>query len=184
MLIRRRSQGAGVPILLLLIGLAAGCASGPGPVASAGGGDAPAVLTGVTLLADGATPRLLLSGSGRLQPTVFARDGQTRFVIDLPDAVVSPGMEPPRADGTVLAKVEMRSFSELGRPHVQFELVSRSPVALRIGSEAGSSSTAVLFDRIAPEPVVAAVPEPAPVKVPEPPAVVAEHRAAPPATPA
>ena len=105
----RRSQWAGVPILLLLIGLAAGCATGPGPVASAGGGDAPAVLTGVTLLADGETPRLLLSGSGRLRPTVFARDGQTRFVIDLPDAVVSSGMEPPRADGIVLSTVEMRS---------------------------------------------------------------------------
>ena len=176
---RRRSQGAGVPILLLLIGLAAGCAGGPGPTASAGGGDTPAVLTGVALLADGETPRLLLSGSGRLRPTVFARDGQTRFVIDLPDAVASPGMEPPRADGTVLSKVEMRSFSELGKPHVQFELVARLPVNPRIGSEPGSSSTAVLFERVAPEVAVAAASEPVPVKVPEPPAVVSQNRPAP-----
>jgi type IV pilus assembly protein PilQ len=181
---RRRSQWAGVPILLLLIGLAAGCATGPGPLASAGGGDAPAVLTGVTLLADGETPRLLLSGSGRLRPTVFARDGQTRFVIDLPDAVVSPGMEPPRADGIVLSKVEMRSFSELGKPHVQFELVSRSPVTPRIGTEPGSSTMAVLFERVAPETIAAAVPEPVPVKLPEPPAVASENRPAPPAAPA
>ncbi|HUM03460.1 MAG TPA: AMIN domain-containing protein, partial [Thermoanaerobaculia bacterium] len=148
-------------------------------MASAGGSNAPATLTGVTLLADGETPRLLLSGSGRLRPTVFARDGQTRFVIDLPDAVVSPGMEPPRADGTVLSKVEMRSFSELGKPHVQFELVSRSPVAPRIGTEPGSSTVAVLLERAATESVAAAVPEPVPVKWPDPPAVTSESRPAP-----
>ncbi len=189
---RRRIQWAGVPILLLLIGLAAGCASGPAQVASAaaGGSGAPAVLTGATLLSDGGSPRLLLSGSGRLTPTLYNRDGQTRIVIDLADAVAASGLEPPRADGTVLSKVEMRSFSELGRPHVQFDLVATAPVTARVESEAGSSSTAVLFEREAPAAVAAVAPEPASVKAPEPPAVAAENRpaarpvAAPPARPA
>ncbi|MGE5347397.1 MAG: type IV pilus secretin PilQ [Acidithiobacillales bacterium] len=188
---RRRIQWAGVPILLLLVGLAAGCASGPAQVASAGtgGGGAPAVLTGATLLSDGGSPRLLLSGSGRLTPTLYSRDGQTRIVIDLADAVPSSGMEPPRADGTVLSKVEMRSYSELGRPHVQFDLVATAPMTARVQTDSGSSSTAVLFERETPAAVAAAPAEPAPVKVPEPPAVVAESRpaarpaAAPPAVP-
>ena len=184
---RRRIQWAGVPILLLLIGLAAGCATGPAPVASTGpgGGQAPAVLTGATLLSDGEAPRLILSGSGRLTPTIYSRDGQTRVVVDLADVVVSPGMEPPRADGTILSKVEMRSFSELGRPHVQFDLVATSPVMSRIGNEPGSSGAAVIFERAAPAVVVSAASEPAPARVPDPPAVVAENRPAPaPAAPA
>jgi type IV pilus assembly protein PilQ len=174
---RRRIQWAGVPILLLLVGLAAGCASGPTQVASAGtgGGGAPAVLTGATLLADGGTPRLLLSGNGHLTPTLYSRDGQTRVVVDLADVVVSSGLEPPRADGAVLSKVEMRSFSEMGKPHVQFELVATEPMTARIQGEAGASTAAVLLEREAPV-TVAAAPEPAPAKTPEPPAVVAESR--------
>ena len=178
---KRRIQWGGVPILLLLVGLVAGCATAPAPVASAGtgGGQAPAVLTGATLLSDGGSPRLLLSGSGRLTPALFSRDGQTRIVIDLADAIVSPGLEPPRADGTVLSKVEMSSFSELGRPHVQFDLVATSPVVAHIGNEPGTSGAAVLLERAAPAAVASAAPEPDPVKVPEPPAILAENRPAP-----
>jgi len=181
---RRRGQWAGVLILLLLTGLAGGCASGPASVAStdAAGAAAPAVLTGAALLVDGDAPRLLFSGSGPLTPTVFSRDGQTRVVVDLADAVVAAGMEPPRADGKIVTKVEMRSFTELGRPHVQFELVSSTPVAPRIAGDSGSSGTAVYLDRPALPTAVASVPEPVAVPLPEPPAVVSENRAsAPPA---
>jgi type IV pilus secretin PilQ/predicted competence protein len=175
---RRRSQWAGVPILLLLIGLAAGCSTGTAPVASADReAGTPVALTGATLLADGETPRLLLSGNGPLTPTTYSRDGQSRIVIDLADVVVSPGLEPPRADGNLLSKVEMRSFSELGKPHVQFEFVATSPVVPRLGKESASGATTVFFEHATPPVVAAAVPpEPAPVVVPPAPPVVAENR--------
>jgi type IV pilus assembly protein PilQ len=173
-----RGQRAAVPILLLVLGVAAGCATHSTTVASAGatGGDSASVLNGATLIADGETPRLLLSANGRLTPTVYARDSQTRIVVDLPNTVAAPGLEPPRADGTVLSKVEMRSFSELGRPHLLFELTSRTAVEPRIGSEPGSLAAAILFERPAPAAVASTV---VVVKPPEATAVIAETRVAP-----
>ncbi len=173
-----RGLRAGLPILLACVGLLAGCSTGTGPVASAGPGSAPAVLNGATLLTDGESPRLLLSGSGKISPTVYSRDGQTRIVIDVPDVIPSPGLEPPRADGTVLSKVEMKSFSELGRPHVQFDLLAATPLAVRIGNEPSGSATAVFFEKPEPAAAVAAVPDPASVAVPAPPAIVSENRPA------
>ncbi len=171
-----RGLRAGLPILLACVGLLAGCSSGTTPVASTGPGDAPAVLNGATLLADGESPRLLLSGSGKISPTVYSRDGQTRIVIDIPDVIPSPGLEPPRADGVVLSKVEMRSFSELGRPHVQLDLQSALPLEARIGNEPTGSATAVFLERPAPAAAASAVPDPPPVAVPASPAVVSENR--------
>lgn len=179
-----RGLRAGLPILLACVGLLAGCSTGTSPVASAGPGDAPGVLNGATLLTDGESPRLLLSGSGKISPTVYSREGQTRIVIDIPDVVPSPGLEPPRADGAVLSKVEMKSFSELGRPHVQFDLAAAAPLAARIGNEPSGSATAVFFEKPAPAAAVAAAPDPAPVAVPAPPTIVSENRPAPSAAPA
>jgi type IV pilus assembly protein PilQ len=177
MLRTRWGLPARLPVLAALLGLAAACATQPAVDTAAGvSGNGPAVLTGATLLTEGEAPRLLLSGSGRLSPTVFSRDGHLKIVIDLPDTVVSAGLEPPRADGTVLSKVEMRSFTELGKPHVQFELTTRAAVDPRIGNEPGSTAMAIVLDRTtavasslppAPEP-------PAEAKVPGAPAVTAE----------
>jgi type IV pilus assembly protein PilQ len=150
-------------------------------MASAGPGDTPAVLNGATLLTDGESPRLLLSGSGKISPTLYSRDGQTRIVIDIPDVIPSPGLEPPRADGVVLSKVEMKSFSEMGRPHVQFDLAASAPLAARIGNEPSGSATAVFFEKPAPVAAEAAAPDPAPLSVPAPPTIISENRPAPPA---
>lgn len=136
---------------------AAGCASRTGAVASsdqpATGSEAgastrmPVTLTGATLLAEGDAPRLLLSGAGPLSPTMYTRDEGKRIVVDLADAVASPGLEPPRADGSVLTEVSMKSFVELGKPHVQFELTTRGPVEPRLGTEPGSMAMAVTLGR-------------------------------------
>ncbi len=157
-----------------------GCASRSGTgVSTAGHGPGPAgptvELTGATLVSDGDAPRLLLSGSAPLTPTVFSRDEGKRVVVDLSDTVVAAGLEPPRpARGTtgVISKVTMSSFSELGKPHVLFEFVGTQPFSPRV--EAGVSSSgalAVVFEpkaRPAPEPTVLAasssVPKPQPVQ--------------------
>ncbi|HEX7579930.1 MAG TPA: AMIN domain-containing protein, partial [Thermoanaerobaculia bacterium] len=108
-------------------------------------------LTGATLVSDGDAPRLLLSGSAPLTPTVFSRDDGKRVIVDLSDTVVAAGLEPPRpARGTtsVISKVTMSSFSELGKPHVQFELVGSGPFIPKV--EAGvnaSGALAVVFER-------------------------------------
>jgi len=106
MLRNRWGLPARLPVLIALLGLTVACATQPAAETAAGAaGSGPAVLTGAALLTDGEAPRLLLSGSGHLAPTVFSRDGHLKVVIDLPDTVASAGLEPPRADGTVLSKV-------------------------------------------------------------------------------
>ena len=57
---------------------------------------APVVLTGATLLVDGDSPRLLLTGNGPLAPTLYNREGSTKVVVDVANAVAAPGLEPPR----------------------------------------------------------------------------------------
>ena len=167
---------ARLPVLVALLGLTVACATQPAAETAAGvAGSGPAVLTGATLLTDGEAPRLLLSGSGRLSPTVFSREGHQKIVVDLADTVASAGLEPPRADGTVLSKVEMRSFTELGKPHVQFELTARAAVDPRIGGEPGSTATAIVLDRTTAAAAAAPAPEgPAEVKLAEAPAVTVE----------
>ena len=107
----------------------------------------PVVLTGATFLTGGGAPKLLLSGAGPLSPTIYSRDGGRTIVVDLADTVPSPGLEPPRADGTLLAQVGMRSFSELGHPHLQFELTGRGPLDSSLGTETGGTAMAIQLVR-------------------------------------
>lgn len=109
---------------------------------------APAELTGLTLIPDGEAPRLLLSGSSGLSPTVFAREDGKKVVIDFPNTVASPGLEPPRplrGGESVIDRVTMRSFTELGEPHVQVELSGAAAIDPKLLSEAGSSALAVVL---------------------------------------
>lgn len=158
--------------LALLVPVLSGCASSGDRMASADAGvtaPAPVVLTGATLLADGETPRLLLTGNGPLAPTLYNREGSMKLVVDLANAVAAPGLEPPRADGTLLSRLEMKSFVELGKPHIQFELTSRVALEPAIASESGSPAIAVALvkaiPQAAPAPVetVAVQAEPEPV---------------------
>jgi type IV pilus secretin PilQ/predicted competence protein len=119
-------------------------------------GAAPATLTGATLLTDGETPRLLLSGNGPLSPTLYNREGSTKVVVDIANAVVSPGLEPPRADGVILSRLDMKSFTEMGKPHIQFELTGRSPLEPAITSESGSPAMAIALGKAAPAAAVSA----------------------------
>ncbi len=131
---------ARVAALALLVPVLAGCASTGDKVAAADSGtavSAPVVLTGATLLTEGETPRLLLTGNGPLAPTLFNREGSTKVVVDVANAVAAPGLEPPRADGTLLSRLEMKSFVEMGKPHIQFELTSRVPLEPAITSDSG-----------------------------------------------
>ncbi|MEO6325085.1 MAG: type IV pilus secretin PilQ [Thermoanaerobaculia bacterium] len=140
----------------------------------------PVVLTGATLLTDGEAPRLLLSGNGPLSTTIFPRGDGAQVIVDLPNTVASPGLEPPRGSGSLLTQVAMKSFVELGKPHVQFEMTSRSPLDAEMGTVPGSSATAVTFTRrqrkaaetelaAAPaavaEPPSSALSEPSPIRV-------------------
>jgi type IV pilus assembly protein PilQ len=154
--------------LALLIPVLSGCASSGETAATADAASAagaPTILTGATLLADGDAPRLLLTGNGPLAPTLYNREGSTKVVVDLANAVVSPGLEPPRADGTLLARLEMKSFTELGKPHVQFELTSLVALEPAIASESGSPAMSIALvrtdaARAAPAPLaVAAAPQ-------------------------
>jgi type IV pilus assembly protein PilQ len=139
--------------LALLVPVLSGCASSGDRMASADTGSAapaPVVLTGATLLADGEAPRLLLTGNGPLAPTLYNREGSTKLVVDVANAVAAPGLEPPRADGTLLSRLEMKSFVEMGKPHIQFELTSRVALEPAIASESGSPAMAVALVRAAP----------------------------------
>jgi type IV pilus secretin PilQ/predicted competence protein len=141
-------------------------------------GAAPATLTGATLLTDGETPRLLLSGNGPLSPTLYNREGSTKVVVDIANAVVSPGLEPPRADGVILSRLDMKSFTEMGKPHIQFELTGRSPLEPAITSESGSPAMAIALGKASPAAPAttmasatlsaSALPAAAPAKAPEP----------------
>ncbi|MBK9088740.1 MAG: type IV pilus secretin PilQ [Holophagales bacterium] len=174
----------GLAGILVAALVAAGCSSQSGPafnaepVASAAGASAPVVLTGASLLIDGDAPRLLLSAEGPLQPMVYAREGSRTLVVDLPGTVASPGLEPPRADGKLLTHLDMRSFTELGRPQIRFELTGRGALDAKIsGDPASRAMTVALIPRI-DEPVVAqaasagdtpasvaeSLPEPSPVQ--------------------
>lgn len=163
---RGHAPGLATLVAALFLG---GCASQSGTVATtrpaegsnADAAAAPVVLTGATLMTDGGAPRLLLSASGPLAPTVFTRDGGTKVVVDLADATASPGFEPPRPDRSLLSKVEMRSFTEMGRPHVQIELSARVPVESQLGTEPGSNALAVSFRRIESRDEVVATAAPA-----------------------
>jgi len=143
---------------LALVGpVLGGCASrndrvtagNPSATGVSANGVAPATLTGATLLTDGETPRLLLSGNGPLSPTLYNREGSTKVVVDIANAVVSPGLEPPRADGVILSRLDMKSFTEMGKPHIQFELTGRSPLEPAITSESGSPAMAIALGKAA-----------------------------------
>src|ERR1019366_7720983 len=130
---------------------------------------------GATLLTDGETPRLLLSGNGPLSPTLYNREGSTKVVVYIANAVVSPGLEPPRADGVILSRLDMKSFTEMGKPHFQFELTWRSPLEPAITSESGSPAMAIALGRAATATTMASATLPAsaplaadPAKTPEP----------------
>ncbi len=206
----RRGVASRFAALALIVPVLGGCASRTDRVAAgdpSAAGAAPATLTGATLLTDGETPRLLLTGNGPLAPTLYNREGSTKVVIDVANAVMSPGLEPPRADGVVLSRLDMKSFTEMGKPHIQFELTGRAPIEPAITSDSGSLAMAITLGKPAPaappvpaaEPVSAAAllpveparaPEPAPgepaVKVedvPSPAAPAAVASAAPEANP-
>lgn len=169
---------------LALVGpVLGGCASrndriaagNPSAAGMSANGVAPATLTGATLLTDGETPRLLLSGNGPLSPTLYNREGSTKVVVDIANAVVSPGLEPPRADGVILSRLDMKSFTEMGKPHIQFELTGRSPLEPAITSESGSPAMAIALGKAATATTMASATLPAsaplaagPAKAPEP----------------
>ncbi len=152
----RRAMASGLILLAVLAGVAwvAGCASRPDGVSAKDAGSAgsldrssePIVLTGVSLLTDAAEPKLLFTASAPLRPMTFSREDGQRVVIDLPDTVPASGLEPPRlprGEGTILAALAMRSFTEMGHPHVQFELTGHGPIESSLGTEPGSSAMAV-----------------------------------------
>ncbi|HMM36258.1 MAG TPA: hypothetical protein PKA62_16185, partial [Thermoanaerobaculia bacterium] len=124
-----RFSAPGLAVILVAALAAAGCSSQAGPAPTTenlvSASAAPSVLTSAALLIDGDAPRLLLAADGPLRPMVYAREGSKTLVVDLPGTVVTPGLEPPRADGTLLTALEMRSSSELGQPQVRFELTGR-----------------------------------------------------------
>ncbi len=160
---------ARVAALALLVPVLSGCASSAEKAASADPGvaaPAPVVLTGATLLADGDSPRLLLTGNGPLAPTLYNREGSTKVVVDVANAVAAPGLEPPRADGTLLSRLEMKSFVEMGKPHIQFELTGRVPLDPSMASQSGSPAMAVTLAKAAPAATAPAVvaETPAPVE--------------------
>jgi type IV pilus assembly protein PilQ len=170
---------------LALIGpVLGGCASRNDRVAAgnpSSTGAAPATLTGATLLTDGETSRLLLSGNGPLSPTLYNREGSTKVVVDIANAVVSPGLEPPRADGVILSRLDMKSFTEMGKPHIQFELTGRSPLEPAITSESGSPAMAIALGKAAPATTMASATLPASaLPAAAPPAPVAAGADAPP----
>jgi type IV pilus assembly protein PilQ len=172
-----RFSAPGLAVILVAVLAAAGCSSQAGPALSAdpaaAGSATPVVLTGASLLIDGDAPRLLLTAEGPLQPMVYAREGSKTLVVDLPGTVARPGLEPPRADGTLLTHLGMRSFTELGRPQVRFELTGRGALEAKVSGDPASRAMSVaLLPVVADEPVVALVaqapaesqPEPSPVE--------------------
>ena len=157
-----RFSAPGLAGILVAALAAAGCSSQAGPALSANpaaatssaGAAAPVVLTGASLLIDGEAPRLLLSAEGPLKPMVYAREGSKTLVVDLPGTVARAGLEPPRADGTLLTHLGMSSFTELGQPQVRFELTGRGALDAKIGGDPTSHAMSVaLMPRIEDEPV-------------------------------
>lgn len=190
----RRGVASRFAALALIVPVLGGCASRTDRVVvgnPSATGAAPATLTGATLLTDGETPRLLLTGNGPLAPTLYHRDGSTKVVIDVANAVMSPGLEPPRADGVILSRLDMKSFTEMGKPHIQFELTGRAPIAPAITSDSGSQAMAIALGKPAapatPAPAAALAsastllvePAPAPEPAPVEPAVKVENVAPP-----
>jgi type IV pilus assembly protein PilQ len=118
---------------------------------------------------------------------VYAREGSRTLVVDLPDTVARPGLEPPRADGTLLTHLGMRSFTELGRPQIRFELTGSGALDAKITGDPGSHAMAVALIPRIDEPVVAqavaidgtpsnvaeSLPEPTPVERAAPAPVIA-----------
>ncbi len=160
-----RFSAPGLAGILVAALAAAGCSTQAGPapttenVVSASA--APTVLTSAALLIDGDAPRLLLAADGPLRPMVYAREGSKTLVVDLPGTVATPGLEPPRADGTLLTALEMRSFSELGQPQIRFELTGRGALDAQIaGDPAARAMSVALMPRIE-EPVLAKAEAPA-----------------------
>ena len=175
-------RAARVAALVLLVPVLAGCTSSGDRVATADSGrtaPAPVVLTGATLLVDGDSPRLLLTGNGPLAPTLYNREGSTKVVVDVANAVAAPGLEPPRADGTLLSRLEMKSFVEMGKPHIQFELTSRVPLEPAIASQSGSPAMAVSLAKAAPALAPAEAAAPVAVASATPPVETAVVRAEP-----
>ena len=149
---RRNQRGVAsrLAALALIVPVLGGCASRTDRVVAgdpSATGAAPATLTGATLLTDGETPRLLLTGNGPLATTLYNREGSTKVVIDVANAVMSPGLEPPRAYGVILSRLDMKSFTEMGKPHVQFELTWRAPIEPAITSDSGSPAMAIALGR-------------------------------------
>ena len=157
----RRGVASRFAALALIVPVLGGCASRTDRMTAgdpSAAGAAPATLTGATLLTDGETPRLLLTGIGPLAPTLYNREGSTKVVIDVANAVMSPGLEPPRADGVILSRLDMKSFTEMGKPHIQFELTGRAPIEPAILSDSGSPAMAIALGRPAAAPVAASSP--------------------------
>lgn len=154
-----RFSAPGLAGILVAALAAAGCSSQAGPapttenVVSASA--APSVLTSAALLIDGDAPRLLLAADGPLRPMVYAREGSKTLVVDLPGTVATPGLEPPRADGTLLTALEMRSFSELGQPQVRFELTGRGALDAKIAGDPASRAMSIALMPRVEEPILA-----------------------------
>lgn len=154
-----RFSAPGLAGILVAALAAAGCSSQAGPapttenVVSASA--APSVLTSAALLIDGDAPRLLLAADGPLRPMVYAREGSKTLVVDLPGTVATPGLEPPRADGTLLTALEMRSFSELGQPQVRFELTGRGALDAQIAGDPASRAMSIALMPRVEEPILA-----------------------------
>jgi type IV pilus assembly protein PilQ len=173
----RRGVASRFAAIALIVPMLGGCASRSDRIAAGdpyAPGSAPATLTGATLLTDGEKPRLLLTGNGPLAPTLYNREGSTKVVVDIANAVASPGFEPPRADGVILSSLDMKSFTELGKPHIQFQLTGRSPLEPAITSESGSPAMSIALGKAAPATPAALVaaaatlPPAAPALAPEP----------------
>jgi len=136
-----------LPVLAALLGLTVRVRDPPAVETAAGAtGNGPAVLTGATLMTDGDAPRLLLSGSGRLVPTVFSREGQTRSSVDLADtrpvgrarAAARRRNDPVEARDALVHRAR-----QTPRPvRADHEGLRRS----RIGSEPGSTAMAIVLD--------------------------------------
>jgi hypothetical protein len=165
MLPKGRVKVCGVALLAALASIwAPGCASrsqnlsdANSVAAPAGAGashDAagPVVITGASLLTEGETPRLLLTAEHPLKTSVFSSDEGRKVVVDVTNAVLSPGLEPPRADGAVIAGLGLKSFTELGVPHVQLELRSSRSFETSLASDPATGALSVVLARPAPAP--------------------------------
>lgn len=147
----------------------------PGPAKAL----APAQLTAAKLSAEGNVVVLTLTGTLPLAPTVFTREDGRRVVLDFPDTVLAPGLEPPRfpeGSPSTVSSVEARTVSELGSAHVQIEVESDVPVDAKLPPKGEAPPLTVVLSLVprpsAKPPAVAAVP-PASATAGTPPAAVA-----------